>query len=226
MECRNVQRRIKPVYIMHQDGILDREKQAVIDGIKELLKIAKVDLTISDLAVWKERNYKNPDGSLKPYCSIDWYMEEGKKASKKPSRLNAEGILPHLRKWSKEKGCYTVFILQEDIYEPRAEFVIGYSNYPTAIISVFRFRKLEENQKYECIKTLAMHEVGHMFGLPSDKRKENVEENLGGHCTNNKCVMRQGLVVPHDWIKMTHDRIEYGPLCNQCINELRAFFRE
>jgi predicted Zn-dependent protease len=70
-----------------------------------------------------------------------------------------------------------------------------------------------------------MHEGGHMFGLPSNKRKENVEEKLGGHCTN-RCVMRQGLIVPDDWVRMTEDRIKYGPLCNQCVNEIYAFFRE
>lgn len=48
----------------------------------------------------------------------------------------------------------------------------------------------------------------------------NLIKSLGNHCPN-VCVMRQGLPVPDDWIKMTNDRTKSGkPLCDECINDL------
>lgn len=86
------------------------------------------------------------------------------------------------------------------------------------------FNDLDSNQKYEVIKTETMHEIGHVLGIPNKNRKINVENNLGWHCTN-KCVIRQGLLVPDDWIEMTDERIKSGKtLCDECINDLKTYF--
>jgi len=64
--------------------------------------------------------------------------------------------------------------------------------------------------------------LGHVLGLPS--RRYNVEESLGKHCIG-KCVMRQGLKVPYDWIRMSEDRLEYGALCGDCYLDLNRINR-
>lgn len=65
-----------------------------------------------------------------------------------------------------------------------------------------------------------MHEIGHVLGIPNENKRNNSIKSLGNHCPN-VCVMRQGLRVPEDWMKMTNDRIKGGKsLCNECINDL------
>jgi hypothetical protein len=37
--------------------------------------------------------------------------------------------------------------------------------------------------------------------------------------------MRQGLVIPSDWIKITEDRLKFGALCGDCTKELKLVLR-
>lgn len=74
----------------------------------------------------------------------------------------------------------------------------------------------------ECMKTEVMHEVGHVFGLVPDSRKE-ADERIGLHC-KDVCTMRQGITVPTDWIRNTGDRLSHGPFCAHCTSDLREFF--
>ena len=121
---------------------------------------------------------------------------------------------------------YELALLTSDIYGGEdTNFVIGLA-IPTfgTVVSIARLSKLEISLQLECIKTVIFHEMGHVFGLPNSNRK-NINESLGAHCTN-VCVMRQGLSVPFDWIKMTQDRIRMrAPYCKECLSDLRFFFR-
>ncbi len=71
--------KIKPVFVMNQEGLLDFEKQAVLDGIHELLESAEADgvVEVRDFGAWRKEGYKNEDGSLKPHQSVEWYVQEG-----------------------------------------------------------------------------------------------------------------------------------------------------
>jgi len=107
----------------------------------------------------------------------------------------------------------------------RTNFIIGLASPgDSTTFSVKRFRELDEWMKNECIKTETMHEVGHVFGLIPYSRTKNVEQSLGKHCTN-KCTMRQGLMVPQDWIKITKDRLDYGAFCDDCKKDLVEYFK-
>ena len=111
------------------------------------------------------------------------------------------------------------------MYVSDANFVIGvgYPGIGTAI-STSRFHGLKDRKKYECIKTMIMHELGHAFGLIRNGRTRNVENSLGPHCTN-RCTMRQGLSLPDDWIKMSQDRLKHGALCGTCETDLKNYFK-
>ena len=82
--------------------------------------------------------------------------------------------------------------------------------------------KVAELVRIECIKTVAMHELGHVFGLVPETQTEDVEDIYGYHC-KKKCVMRQGLSVPSDWIGHTLDRIESAVFCPRCLGLLKDF---
>jgi len=210
---------------MNEYGIDPMEKKAVKDGIKTIFKLAVVEkkIKILDYDELRGRNYISPDGSLEEYRSVNWYLQQGRLKSRNSTQLNAHTIYGLCCEEITLSGYkhYYVLILKSDIYKENTNFVIGAGGRGIcAIISTYRFKNLESDQKYEVIKTETMHEIGHVFDIPNDNRTTNVEENLGLHCTN-ECVMRQGLHVPDDWIKMTNDRIKIcKPLCDECISDL------
>lgn len=220
----------RPMYVMNEEGLSELEKKAVIDGTKELLRIAEVEdrIKVVDLGAWKHNEYKNSDGSLKEYYSVDWYLQEGRKASRNKTQLNAEKIvrLFYVEPWQKgEQEHYDILITRSDMYSGNANFIIGIA-YPVlaTVLSTYRFKNLDDKLRYECIKTETMHELGHVFTLPKERIKSD-NWVLDGHCPN-KCVMRQGMSLPTDWINMTEDRLKYGPFCKPCETYLKEWFKE
>jgi len=120
---------------------------------------------------------------------------------------------------------YDVFAVREDMYSGNTNFVIGLAQRGIGTtLSTYRFRELRRRDRYECIKTETIHELGHAFGLIPSGRTSNVEKSLGKHCTN-VCTMRQGLTVPNDWLEISRDRLSVGALCGQCQEDLINYFK-
>jgi len=211
--------KLKPVYIMHKDASsLDRK--AVSDGIEEMLGYADVSLEVKDLGEWRHPDWLY-DGKLKPFYSVDWYVDVGKRDRDKLDAMRMLNAL-HCEPWRKN-GHYDVKVVDEDMRIEGTNFVIGVARPMIGtVISTYRFRDLDEPLRYECVKTEAMHEFGHVLWLPYG-RNYNVEDSLGLHCTNT-CIMRQGMSVPYDWIRMSDDRIRYGALCKDCEKDLQKYF--
>ena len=223
-----------PIFMMNQEGLKDLEKKSVLEGASELIKLAKVGgIEIFDLGIWRNKDFIDANGALKPYQSVDWYIQRGKETSRNRNQLNIQmiGQLLVFEPWrDKNKGGkdhYDILVLHSDMYQSEdTNFVIGSAAEGIGtIISTYRFNQLEDRERYECIKTETMHELGHVFGLIPKNRKKDVKKSLGKHCTNI-CVMRQGLNVPEDWIKMTNDRLRYGVLCPACEKDLINYFKE
>jgi len=212
----------KPLYIMNEPGITVFEKQAVFDGIQSILILAKTRKEIVDWGTW------NTGTDLaKQYQSVDWYLEQGRVTSSRSSQLNSETIVNLFlsEPWRQQQDHYDILITHQDLYFRNTNFVIGSAiPHVGTLISTHRFRELNRRTMHECIKTEVIHEVGHVFGLPNQERKDT-RESLGQHCTN-VCIMRQGLIVPRDWINMTNDRIKYGPLCGNCQTDLLNYFQK
>lgn len=133
-------------------------------------------------------------------------------------------------------------------------FLVGASNiFRPAIVSTYRFSldkiqrtfdEISNNQKLkrfisnaesagtdaaetmriECIKTVAMHEMGHVLGLLPETETENIIPGIGGNHCNNNCVMRPGKDdIPKEWIIYSLDRIDSQPFCCRCLRLLGAF---
>lgn len=223
-------RNIKPLYVMRQFGVTDQQMNAVLEGVCELMNLAGVEqhIEISDFGVWRHNAWQNGHG-LRPYHSIDWYVQHAQETSDRRDKVNANTVITDLWNEPWQKACphFDLVVLRSDMYSGEANnnFVIGLAipNFGT-VISVQKFLGLRGDAQMQCIKTETMHEMGHVFGLPANGRTRNVHECLGTHCTN-RCVMRQGLRLPDDWVDFTADRMTYGALCSDCINDLRRFFR-
>lgn len=197
---------------MSQTGVTAEEKQAALCGVEELLDIAGVDLVLMDL-----------DGRH-DLENADKHVAYAKRQSDKEGQLQVEHLLSCLISNSLADKKYQLLIVKEDLYTPNSNFVIGTAvpGWGT-VISTNRFREVNGQERLDCVATEAMHEMGHVFGLP-DKERKDLDYTFGPHCAN-KCVMRQGMRVPKDWQKFTKDRKRSGPLCETCIGDVRKYFR-
>ena len=106
--------KIKPIYVMNQEGVSELEKKAVLDGAAELLKIAGIAelITIKDWGVWREDDWLNPDSSLKRNQSVEWYLEKGKGKNNNSRQLLTDLILCELKMepLRKEQDHYDILI--------------------------------------------------------------------------------------------------------------------
>lgn len=218
---------IKPLYIMNSN-INKLEKRAVLEGVKEVVSLTEVDLKIIDFDIWRNNNFKNLDGSLIPYCSVDWYIKNAKNETR--NQIDGEQVIGDLacEPWRDiNKGGsnhYDLFILDSDLYYEGTNFVFGLTSKGIgSLVSTYRFKELDDKVRYDCIKTAVMHELGHLFGLVPETRS-SVNESLGIHC-NNICIMRQGLSID-EWINITNHRLEYGILCSPCSKDLKDYFKK
>ena len=219
----------REIFLMNQEGVSKDDKRAVIDGIKELVSFSGVNLNMRAFGVWRNKEYIK-ERILQEFQSIDWYVENARQTNPNNYQLNVDTLLwtLYVEPWRYfDKGGkphYDIVVLNEDLHSKDCNYVIGLSmrEIGTAL-STMRFGELNRRERYECVKTETIHELGHTFGLPNEKRPGLVE-SLGTHC-GNVCVMRQGLDVPQDWIKMSHDRIKHGALCPDCKAELKEFFQ-
>jgi predicted Zn-dependent protease len=222
---------IKPLYFVHEDGISRGEVSAVTEAIEEVLRLANATHLIphANLGTWRQSDWSSQDRSggaiLQPYLSVDWYLAMGRIPSN-DGRVRSTSVLQELwdEPWQNGQQHYDVLLTHRDLYADNTHFIIGEGVRGFALIlSTFRFQQLRADLCHECLKTVAMHELGHVFGLIPDNRKVNVEYSLGKHCTN-RCIMRQGLQIPTDFIRYTEDRLAGIPFCTQCLYDLRRYF--
>lgn len=213
----------QPIHVIHDDNITSSQLEPVIDGLRNINSFlgANHKLPVDEIGVWRLDPFiKN--SVLIPKRSIDWYIQEAKDRSPDPEQINVSYFLSELKSndWQNFFPYYKLFVVSSDLnIGSDDEWVFGgaIKNIGT-IISVSRFLHLSESLRNECIKTLTMHETGHILGLPAEDRVAMKKYLYGWHCTN-KCIMRQGLEI-EDWIEMTVERQQLGPFCNICLQDL------
>ncbi|MFA6397638.1 MAG: hypothetical protein WDK96_02210 [Candidatus Paceibacterota bacterium] len=216
----------RPVYIMFDKEVEPLYTKAVLQGINTILRFANVEgrLPAHNFGVWRNNNWRQ-GVNLTEWNSIDWYIQRVERQSRQ-GQLDGDKLLLLLmtEPWQKNNRHYDVLVTNKDLYTEGCNFCIGLAIHEFGtIISTNRFQNLNPNQAYECIVTETIHEMGHVFGLIPHTRKKNVENSLGLHCTN-KCVMRQGMKVPHDWLNITIDRLNGHNFCDECLNDLKNYF--
>lgn len=198
--------RIKPLLI--SSGITNHFLgPAVLEGAREMLRLAGVDRGVPVFLSTKPKQGEVLVGR--------YLMPNG--------QVDADSLLVAIQ--DRRIDYYQVYLVQADLSNgrPEDEFVLGWSFPLTgSVISPHRLRTLNRQQRRECFKTVSMHELGHVFDLPL-KTRDDLVHSVGAHCPNI-CIMRQGLNVPDDWLQITADRLAHGPLCEQCLADLRKFF--
>lgn len=222
-----VDRIIKPLNLVFEESVSTAERTAVLTAIQRVVKLGRApeQIRIRNFGTWRQPDYL-VGNVLQDFLSIDWYLARTAHESR-DGQLHGGFFLKLLwnEPWQKSEPHYDVAVINQDMYDDETNFVIGLAlkGFGT-VISLNRLQVISEELRLECIQTAVMHEVGHVFGLVPEHRTESVEESLGKHCTN-VCTMRQGLRVPHDWIRITRDRLASGqPFCPHCLHDLRSHF--
>ena len=208
------------------------ERSAVMDAIVETLEAAGVEEppAIRDYGHYRAPNWRDENGALRPHLSVDWYVLNA--FDEMRQQVNAAELMESLsvEPWRDESllgDHYDIILVEYDLFDPREgtsnEYVVGAGEPGIgAVMSSHRFERLDLLE-YCLLKTEALHEMGHAFGIPNPKRRD-LDLERGLHCSN-KCVMRNATRAPDDWQRLTADRLKAGPFCQACIRDLRHRLR-
>jgi len=148
-------------------------------------------------------------------------------------QLNADHLLGLVSNepWQKAEPRIDIVITSQDLTafdcDDWHNFVFGEADGRVTVQSVARFHQLSDTDRYLAIEAVIHHELGHIYGLAADASRSNTEYNLGPHCTNYGCFMRQGLSL-EEWVIHARDAYRLDRIyCPQCLAEARKkHFRE
>jgi len=229
-------KKLKPLNILDNKGFWP-EKAAIADALKELFSIGqcKVTIPIRDFGRYRSPGWRDKDNKLVPWQSVDWYVYDAldeKRLQVDSSRiLHSLSVEPH-REESGLGDHYDLFVMEEDMYDPGPGGVaeagvlyrVGRSRALTAaVVSTHRIEHIW-GLPYSYVKTEIMRQLCFMFGVPDPDREDLVlMEGEEAFCRNT-CIMRPAHVAPQDWETLTADRLKRGPLCEACLEDLKAFF--
>ena len=178
---------------------------------------------------------------LAPFESTDWAMATAKMSainSGRPNQINASmllslmDIVPTVRQIPQ----LNVNLVKDDAFAgtPDNNFVYGLGHQDKGfVLSAHRLeRQYGDNPEYlkEVVKTLVMHELGHVFSATFNGR-HNVSnhDGYGNHCDCPGCIMRTDSKAKSN--ELTNDRLERKrrgepPLCPECVASVKFHLAE
>lgn len=179
---------------------------------------------------------------MRPYKSTDWAMAEAKRSAFKVDRPNQIDAMKLLDLMNEDPTVSSIPQININIVKDDAvvvdengrpnNFVYGMGRGDSGLVlSLKRLKdRYGHNPEYlkEVIKTLTIHELGHVFSATRDGR-HNVanRDGYGAHCDCPDCVMRTDSRA--DSKKLTDDRLRRKregkpPLCPECISSAEVTF--
>lgn len=125
--------------------------------------------------------------------------------------------------WRKEHPHIDVVFVEDDlcpnIPSQPMNFVFGQAWEDATVQSVCRYRHLSDSDRALVIKSIAQHELGHVFGCAYDLRRPHTHEQFGPHCLNKGCVMRQTLTI-EELVRNSHESQRMGMIyCPECLDD-------
>lgn len=205
-----------PIYVSYDSKITDFEQKAIIEGLKEISSVFPGrEVVVFGSMAWSEGDYS----------SADWYVARAKKVMHRGRglQLDAASLLGLMTNepWQRTKAHIDVFFTSYDLTAPGLNFCFGMTSGRLTVQSVARYRVLPAADRYLAIKSVVQHELGHVYGLAGDLRRPNTEQNLGPHCTNYGCIMRQSLTLEL-WVQHAREARAMGRIyCPSCLADAR-----
>lgn len=198
---------------MFDKGISTKEREKVRKGIEQLLILGKA----------KDRIEIIGDNSPKAEKDIVSYLKKGKIAD---GKFDGDEIIDAFmeqqlaeEKDSKCQPSYKLLITDAEL--PLLKIGVSRRNCG-AVVTNKLFQTLEKDWQEECLVTITMQRLGYVFGIPS-LDSPATEKGRIPHCKNT-CIMRKAYEIK-DWTKLSTDRINNEPLCEECQKHLQEFLK-
>lgn len=206
------------------------ERLAVYDAISTIFVATGLPAMppVTDYGCWRHPQYLDAHGYMVPFLSVPWYIEQAREVTRR--RVNAHSIMEAFRRepWRREEALgdhYDVLLVDGPLFDPIEEEHFGLTSTPGcaaigigAVMSTHDTDRLE-SIPYSLLKTLALREMAHAFGVPS-LRKEATELIPRLACTN-PCVLGPCTEMPGDLERLTDLRLTQPSFCDLCLDELR-----
>ena len=242
---------IRNIFLLYEQGLepLKPHISAAVDEMMDCFPEHKADYPITMLGTWRSDKYAytNQRGNivLRPYESVDWYIENARLAAVHEGRWQTRGQISATQlcqdliddPYRAQIPQWSVLITKHDLYGHipdqfgrlrKLNYCLGISQENKfSIISTARFLNADNSLNIEGFKTVVMHEFGHLIGLTYEGRA-NTNEELGSHCINDGCIMQQRM--DGDYSFLTRFRLEakrrynLPPICGDCIDAGNRFF--
>ena len=207
-------RKTRPIRIFWQDGVTQKQIRVAVKAINMLLKLANLE---GKIEVQFSSEFINPTSHK------DTDVE-----SKFFGHYDAEKVLKdysYLQKLNDYNEYYALVLMRDKIFlntDEGVKTIAGAAITETGVSVVhvdydflFNFNRARILNVF-CV---VIHELGHIFNLPSEERKEEIELspiNKTRHCAN-KCVM-------YHTIKKTFYKKDL--FCPTCLRELHEYLEK
>ena len=228
-------KKFKPLNILDNKGFWP-EKAAVADAIKEVLATggATMPLPVTDYGRYRSPQWRDENNNLVPWQSVDWYVYDS--LNDERMQVDSTRVLDDLvaEPWREKELIgehYDLLLLEEDLYDSSlaedtltVPYVVGRSRpLSAAVVSTHRIEHIW-GMPFSHVKTEVKRQLCFMFGVPGAGRSDTGSTNGGAVYCENVCILREAVVAPDDWKRLTIDRLRHGALCDSCRQELREFF--
>ena len=206
-----------PIYLVYDSKVNEFEARCIMEALTAFKKLRPRQIV---------RAFGSQPWSTGNYSSADWYVRFARRIYREElgrTQLDAGSILTLLENepWQEQNPHIDLFSTSHDLNMRGMNFCFGMTRGRNIVLSVYRFRKLCDNDRALAIQTLIWHELGHIFGLASNLNREHTEELYGPHCTNVGCSMHQGISVK-EWVSLAREVKKRDNIyCSQCITDLR-----
>jgi len=227
----------KSISVTWSEGILKEEIEILKNTIEQVLNYLflrrPLALKTSPLRLRVLGTQPMPSlTSNRSHEGTQWYVDSSYNPELK--QVIAPLFLELVRQspWQRINPNFNLALLDRDLTDfpsPLAQlrpdrYSLG-TSYPgkTAVMSVHRVRSLSEDQvRHLAIARLVRHHLGHVLGVPTFERKENVSRlGLEMHCTN-RCVMRHAANVKQ-LAAYAIEESEIGwQFCERCTQALNS----
>lgn len=202
-----------PIYVMYETELSVFERYCVDKAMQEFKNMfPEREIVIFGFNQWCEGDYS---------CA-DWYIEKAR-VKQSTCQIDASGLLDLMQNepWQWNNPHVDVLFTSKDLFASGLNYCFGMTRGRCTVQSVYRYRYLNTDDRELAIKTVAWHELGHVFGMAGNLRRGNTEYKLGAHCTNYGCVMRQGMNVD-EWVRHAKEAKRMGRIyCPQCMLDMR-----
>ena len=177
---------------------------------------------------------------LVPYESTDWAMAIAKFSAiscGRPNQINASMLLDLMENdpTVRQIPQIDINLVKDDAFAMSGgrpnNFVYGLGQFDKGmVLSINRYeQQYGDNPEYmkEVVKTIVMHELGHIFGATfTGRHNTSNRDGYGDHCDCPDCIMRTDTKAKAD--RLTNDRLRrkiegQPPLCPECVASVEFY---